>query len=85
MELHYPNAVYDAIAAPYVQYTQPSTESTVVGNLKYVCYGNVTLLLYREFMSNAITQQSMHLWIRLHLEWREFTSMTLPYLPHTTR
>ena len=35
-ELHYPNAVYDAIAAPYVQYTQPSSESNVVGNPKYV-------------------------------------------------
>ena len=32
-ELNYPNAIYDALAAPYVQYTQQSPKSYVVSNL----------------------------------------------------
>ena len=34
-ELNYPNAMYDAVATPYVQYAQPSPESNMVSNLQY--------------------------------------------------
>ena len=44
-ELHYPNAVYDAIAAPYVQYTGSSSESDVVGNPNY----NYLAMLWKFF------------------------------------
>ena len=34
-ELNYSNVTYDAVAAPYIQYTRPSPESNVVSYLQY--------------------------------------------------
>ena len=67
-ELHY---AHETAAVPDVQteFSQPSDYDVVSGNFSMSNMITISFILHRSMSSTCtITQQNMHLWIRLYLE-----------------